>query len=158
MRLYIYQLPNLIPGDDRPLSSVLANLAMMWNTHPRNLPVSPQHIEQLLIDSLADGFPYVTGLYDENKPIGLIALRAPYPGQRYPRLTSLLVVPEYRTHGLAQLLINNCLNQAKILGYDALQLECMGPSLVKYYRSLGWIHQDVVNRDGFELNIMLKHV
>lgn len=158
MRLYIYQLPNLIPNDTRTMSQVIRDLAHMWNSYPRNLPVGLDHINNILIDSLGEGFPYVTGLYDETKPIGLIAFREPHPGQHLPRLTSLLVVPEYRTHGLAQLLINSCLNQAKILGYDKIQLECVGSSLVRYYRSLGWTHEGITNRQGYEINVMTKTV
>lgn len=105
-----------------------------------------------------DSLPITFVALENNQPVGTCSLRV-NDGIRpdlTPWLGSLYVVPNARSRGLGEKLIDIVINQACSMKYPKLYLLAFDPTLPNWYRKLGWqgIGEDVLN--GHPVSLMQK--
>jgi GNAT superfamily N-acetyltransferase len=107
----------------------------------------------------ADGVPCILVAYQDDDPIGSVALVShdmdePHPSFAglTPWLSGLFVVPHARRQGAGSALVAACEGLAKSLGYDDLYLYT--ETAENFYAQLGWLTIAHTDYDGEEVAIM----
>ena len=93
---------------------------------------------------------------DGDVPVGMCSLRE-NDGIRpdlMPWLASLVVDPNYQKQGIAKMLIDTTIQQAKKLGFQKLYLFAFDPTIPNYYSRLGWREIGVDEFNSYPVTVM----
>ena len=130
----------------------ISSLAQLWYDEigkPWVPNANVEHAEQTYrTHTNHDKLPLTFVAIYDNKPIAMASLRMDdgLGKDLSPWFGSLIVHPDYRTHGVGETLIDYAKWQAKRMGYKKLHLFTLDSTIPTWYTKLGWKH---VGEDKF---------
>lgn len=111
-------------------------------------PISDEEQRAYLKDVFEQDFPVVVAEYEGNI-IGVCDV-IPYPelGYRHAGKLGMWVLPEYRKKGVGRRLLTSCLDRAKKLDLEKIELQVYADNLdaIRLYESVGFVREGVRKR------------